>query len=73
VTARLLETCARIAPEPAHPGAAPAISDQVEATWQTASRIPDPGLDREAIDAAYHLARDRLALAEAAPEHLAAT
>jgi uncharacterized membrane protein len=73
VTVRLLQTCARIAPQLRTEEQRRAVSDQVEAAWQAASRIPDPGLDREAIDAAYRLARDRLVLAEAAPEHLAAT
>ncbi len=70
VTARLLQTCARLAPQLRTEEQRRAISDQVEAVWQAASRIPDAGLDREAIDAAYRLAHDRLALAaEAAGEH----
>jgi hypothetical protein len=40
-----------------------AILEQVEAVRQNMTHLPEVGLDRETIDAAYRLARERLAVA----------
>jgi uncharacterized membrane protein len=73
VTARLLQTCARLAPQLRTEEQRRAVSAQVEAVWQAASLISHPGPDRKAIEAAYNLARDRLVAAEVVREHVAAT
>ena len=40
-----------------------AVLEQVEAVRQSMTRLPEVGLDRETIDAAYRLARERLTVA----------
>jgi uncharacterized membrane protein len=61
VCLRLLQTCARLAPQLHNDEQRHAILDQVEAVHEAAARFPQVPLDIEAIEAAYRLARDRLA------------
>ena len=62
VLTRLLQTCARLALQLSNDDQRRAILEQVEAVRQSAILLPEVGLDRETIDAAYHLARERLAM-----------
>lgn len=62
VLTRLLQTFARLALQLNNDDQRRAILDQVEAVRQSAILLPEVGLDRETIDAAYHLARERLAM-----------
>jgi hypothetical protein len=62
VLTRLLQTFARLALQLSNDDQRRAILDQVEAVRQSAILLPEVGLDRETIDAAYHLARERLAM-----------
>lgn len=63
VTIRMLQTHARLAPMLVNDAQRRAILEQVEAVRQNMTRLPEVGLDREAIDAAYRLARERLTVA----------
>ena len=63
VTIRMLQTLARLAPMLANDAQRQAILEQVEAVRQNMTHLPEVGLDRETIDAAYRLARERLAVA----------
>jgi uncharacterized membrane protein len=63
VTIRMLQTHARLAPMLADDAQRLAILEQVEAVRQNMTRLPEVGLDRETIDAAYRLARERLTIA----------
>lgn len=60
VTIRLLQTYARLAPQLRNAEQRQAVLEQAEATQEGASRMREVGLDREAVDAAYRLARERL-------------
>jgi uncharacterized membrane protein len=62
VLTRLLQTHARLALQLNNDDQRRAILDQVEAVRQSAVLLPEVGLDRATIDAAYHLARERLAM-----------
>jgi len=61
VTIRMLQTHARLAPMLVNDAQRQAILEQVEAVRHSMTRLPEAGLDREALDAAYRLARERLA------------
>ncbi len=63
VTIRMLQTHARLAPMLVNDGQRQAVLEQVEAVRQSMTRLPEVGLDREAIDGAYRLARERLTVA----------
>jgi len=62
VMIRLLQTLARLAALLINDEQRQAILEQVEAVRQGMARMPEVGLDREALDAAYRLARERLAI-----------
>jgi uncharacterized membrane protein len=62
VMIRMLQTHARLAPMLVNDGQRQAILAQVEAVRQSMLRLPEGSLDREALDAAYRLARERLAV-----------
>ena len=61
VTIRMLQTHARLAPMLVNDAQRQAVLEQVEALRQSMTRLPEIGLDRETVDAAYGLARERLA------------
>jgi uncharacterized membrane protein len=62
VMIRMLQTHARLAPMLINDAQRQAVLEQVEAIRQSMTRLPEAGLDREALDAAYRLARERLAV-----------
>jgi uncharacterized membrane protein len=65
VCIRLLETYARLVPQLHDDEQRSAILVEVEAIREAVARMPDIGLDREAIDEAYRAAHDRLTAARA--------
>jgi uncharacterized membrane protein len=62
VSIRMLQTHARLAPMLVNDAQRQAILEQVEAVRQSMTKLPEAGLDREALDAAYRLARERLGI-----------
>jgi len=63
VTIRLLQTCARLAPQLLDREQRRALRSEVEAAHQVAARWPDVHVDRDALEEAYRLASDRLGAA----------
>jgi uncharacterized membrane protein len=62
VMIRMLQTHARLAPMLINDGQRRAILAQVEAVRQSMLRLPEASLDRQALDAACRLARERLVM-----------
>jgi uncharacterized membrane protein len=62
VMIRMLQTHARLAPMLVNDAQRQAILAQVEAVRQSMVRLPEDSLDRQALDSAYRLARERLAV-----------
>jgi uncharacterized membrane protein len=60
VTIRLLQTCARLAPQLRDKEQRRAVRDEVEAIHEAAARTPEVRIDRSAIEESYRLACDRL-------------
>ena len=60
VCLRLLQTCARLAPQLRDDEQRRAILDEVEAVYEAAALMPDARIDRNALEEAYRLACDRL-------------
>jgi uncharacterized membrane protein len=60
VTVRLLQTYARLAPQLHNDAQRQAFLEQVEAARDVMSRMPEVGLDRDALEAAYRAAREGL-------------
>jgi uncharacterized membrane protein len=61
VCLRLLQTCARLAPQLHNDEQRLAVLDQVEAVHEAVAGIHHVSLDTNAIEEAYRLARERLA------------
>ena len=60
VCLRLLQTCARLAPQLGDDEQRRAILDEVEAAHEAAARMSDARIDRNTLEEAYRLACDRL-------------